>query len=56
MKDIAVYGGGSYGQEIACLIKKMNSNIKVDEEWNFIGFFDDATELNGRGMAKFWEG
>lgn len=46
MKNIAVYGAGSYGQEIACLIKKINSRAKAgDVIWNFIGFFDDAEVL-----------
>ncbi len=46
MKDIAIYGAGSYGQEIACLIRKLNSVTKVgDIIWDFIGFFDDDTTL-----------
>lgn len=48
MNDIAIFGAGSYGQEIACLIKKINSNIEVEtNKWNFIGFFDDAESIWG---------
>ena len=38
MKDIAIYGFGGYGREIASIIKSINS---VKPTWNFIGFFDD---------------
>jgi len=37
-KDIAIYGAGGYGREIACLIHAING---VKKEWNLIGFFDD---------------
>ena len=38
MKDIAIYGAGGLGREVACLIKKLNS---INPTWNIIGFFDD---------------
>lgn len=38
MKDLAIYGAGGFGREVACLIKAIN---KVEEKWNLIGFFDD---------------
>ena len=41
MEDIAIYGAGGLGREIACLIKKIN---KEEARWNFIGFFDDGKE------------
>lgn len=44
MKDIAVFGAGAYGQEICCLIRKINSREKTPI-WNFIGFFDDNEQL-----------
>ena len=44
MKDIAVFGAGGFGREIACLINRINKHEKV---WNFIGFFDDAPNLKG---------
>jgi len=39
MKDIAIYGAGGYGREVACLINAIN---EVKKEWNLIGFFDDG--------------
>jgi len=40
MKDIAIYGAGGLGREVACLINnKINENHPT---WNIIGFFDDA--------------
>lgn len=44
MKDIAVFGAGGFGREVACIIKRIN---KVKQTWNFIGFFDDNESLKG---------
>ncbi len=44
MKDIAIFGAGGYGREIACLIKRINY---VEPVWNNIGFFDDNELLQG---------
>ena len=41
MKDIAIFGAGGFGREIACLINLIN---KETPTWNFIGFFDDGKE------------
>ncbi len=41
MKDIAIYGAGGFGREIACMIMQIN---QVRSEWNLIGFFDDETK------------
>ena len=41
MKDIAIYGAGGFGKEVACLISQIN---EVRHQWNLIGFFDDAKE------------
>lgn len=38
MKDIAVYGAGGLGREVACIIRAIN---EVEMQWNLIGFFDD---------------
>lgn len=38
MKDIAIYGAGSFGREVACLLKRINS---VSPQWNLLGFFDN---------------
>ena len=45
MKDIAIYGAGGLGREVACLIRLINEQ---EQKWNFIGFFDD-------GLAKGFE-
>lgn len=41
MKDIAIYGAGGFGREIACLIRQIN---EVRPLWNLIGFFDDEVK------------
>ena len=46
MKDIAIYGAGGMGREVACLIRIINESLSNDEEkWNLIGFFDDNKEI-----------
>ena len=45
MKDIAIFGAGGFGREIACLINLIN---KETPTWNFIGFFDDGKEKGCR--------
>lgn len=39
MKDIAIYGFGGFGREVACLINEINN---VSLQWNLIGYFDDG--------------
>lgn len=46
MKDIAVYGAGGFGREVACLIRIINESLP-ESRWNLIGFFDDYEELKG---------
>lgn len=46
MKDIAIYGAGGFGREVACLLNAINKNGVV---WNLIGFFDD---VKGAGYAN----
>lgn len=49
MKDIAIYGAGGMGREVACLIRIINESLSNDEEkWNLIGFFDDGKEKGTR--------
>lgn len=57
MKDIAVFGAGSYGEEITCLVKKINSRL-AQPIWNFIGFFDDNESIWGidQGYGKILGG
>lgn len=44
MKDIAIFGAGGFGREIACLINLIN---RETPRWNLIGFFDDDPKLKG---------
>ena len=46
MKDIAIFGAGGFGREIACLINRINN--KEPDTWNFIGFFDDDETIKGK--------
>lgn len=39
MKDIAIYGFGGFGREIACVINAINVS---SPQWNIIGYFDDG--------------
>lgn len=39
MKNIAIYGAGGFGREVACLLREIN---EVSPTWNFVGFFDDV--------------
>lgn len=39
MTDIAIYGFGGFGREIACIINAINQSAPT---WNFIGYFDDG--------------
>lgn len=45
MKDMAIYGAGGLGREVACLIREIND---TKPEWNIIGFFDDGIEPDTR--------
>lgn len=41
MKEIAIYGFGGLGHEVACLIQQINL---IEQTWNVIGYFDDGVE------------
>jgi len=43
MKEIAIYGAGGFGREVACVIEKINIENPI---WKIIGFFDDGVEKN----------
>ncbi len=52
MREIAIYGAGGFGREVACLIRMINeSNLKP--EWNLIGFFDDNPALKGQPISHY---
>lgn len=42
MKDIAIFGAGGFGKEVACLINRINNTCQT---WNLIGFFDDSKTI-----------
>jgi sugar O-acyltransferase (sialic acid O-acetyltransferase NeuD family) len=50
MKDIAIYGAGGFGKEVACLIKRINEK---NPTWKLVGFFDDNPELKGKMISHF---
>lgn len=50
MKDIAIYGAGGFGREVACLINIINRDKPT---WNLIGFFDDTPELKGKMVSHY---
>ena len=50
MKDIALYGAGGFGKEVACLIKRINEK---EPTWNLVGFFDDDPNLKGKMISHF---
>ena len=50
MKDIAIYGAGGFGKEIACLVNLINRNKST---WNIIGFFDDNDLLKGQMISHY---
>lgn len=39
MNDIAIYGAGGFGKEVACIINKINEKKPT---WKMVGFFDDG--------------
>ena len=41
MKDLAIYGFGGFGREIACVISAIN---EIRPTWNLVGYFDDGYE------------
>lgn len=50
MKDIAIYGAGGFGKEVACLINRINEKEK---SWNLIGFFDDNPKLKEKMISHY---
>tara|TARA_Y100001958_G_C21243063_1_gene571662 strand:+ start:871 stop:1515 length:645 start_codon:yes stop_codon:yes gene_type:complete len=49
MKDIAIYGAGGFGKEVACIINLINEK---ELQWNFVGFFDDGKPV-GSEISHF---
>lgn len=53
MKNLAIYGAGGLGREVACIISNIN-NKPDQEKWNFVGFFDDG-KTKGEYVHNFGE-
>jgi len=51
LKEIAIFGAGGFGKEIACVINKIN---EVEPIWKLIGFFDDGI-LQGTKVSHLGE-
>lgn len=51
MKDIAIYGAGGFGKEVACLIGRINK-AEGCPKWRLVGFFDDA-KPSGSKVSHF---
>lgn len=51
MKDIAIYGAGGFGKEVACLINRINKS-QPEQQWRLIGFFDDE-KLAGTTISNY---
>lgn len=51
MKDIAIFGAGGFGREVACLIRIINESLG-ESRWNFVGFFDDGVD-KGSSVSHF---
>ncbi len=49
MRNIAIYGAGGFGREVACHINRVNTKKST---WNIIGFFDDG-EKKGTQISHF---
>ena len=45
MKDIVIFGAGGLGREVACLIKRINTD---ERQWNLIGFYDDGVPAGSK--------
>lgn len=50
VKDIAIYGAGGFGREVACLINRIN---EVESSWNLVGFFDDNPAKKDQTISHF---
>lgn len=52
MKNIAIYGAGGFGREVACLIRIINEANETPV-WNLIGFFDDDESVKGKMISHY---
>jgi len=52
MRDIAIFGAGGFGREVACIIRMINES-RQEPEWNMIGFFDDNRALKEQPVSHY---
>jgi sugar O-acyltransferase (sialic acid O-acetyltransferase NeuD family) len=45
MKDLVIFGAGSFGREAAQLVEEINMDKK---QWNLLGFIDETPEKQGK--------
>jgi sugar O-acyltransferase (sialic acid O-acetyltransferase NeuD family) len=45
IQDIAIYGAGGLGRELALMIQQIN---KQRQQWNIVGFFDDGLDRENK--------
>ena len=45
MRDIAIYGAGGFGREMALMVEQMNAH---NNQWHLVGFFDDGKQANDK--------
>lgn len=50
VKNIAIYGAGGFGKEVACLLKHINE--VQGNTWNVLGFFDDGIPV-GTNISNY---
>lgn len=51
MKDIAIYGAGGFGREVASMIENQINAVEPNT-WNLVGFFDDGEPI-GKEISHF---
>ena len=51
VQNIAIYGAGGFGKEVACIINKINDK---HPSWKIVGFFDDGVPA-GTQISHFGE-
>lgn len=51
LKNIAIFGAGGFGREVACLIKMINES-EPEPRWELVGFFDDDPNLKGKTVSQ----
>lgn len=55
MKDIAIFGAGGFGKEVACIIDRINEVCENEEyKYRLVGFFEDHGVL-GRKVSHYGE-